>query len=177
MDTINERIAHCIVITGLTKTAFAKRINLSQPHISKITLGDSIPSDRTIADICREFHISEKWLRNGEGTPYTDAPETLAERLSREYGLDDLGRQIMAAYLKLDEQDRLSIGRLIQNIIDERPAPALTDTRPRSEKPVAEWTEEDIDAETEAFRRSLLEEKKRAESGSASSGSNTSGTA
>ena len=81
----------------------------------------------------------------------------------------------MAAYLKLDESDRLSIGRLIQNIIDERTAPA--DTRPRSEKPVTEWTEADIEAETEEYRRTLLEEKRRAESGSVSSGSNSSGTA
>ena len=25
------------------------------------------PSDRTIADICREFRIREEWLRTGEG--------------------------------------------------------------------------------------------------------------
>ena len=175
MDTINERIAHCITITGLSKTAFAKKINLSQPHISKIALGYTPPTDRTIADICREFNISETWLRTGEGEMFICGPEMAADKLAREYGLDDTGRQIMAAYLKLDESDRLSIGRLIQNIIDERTAPA--DTRPRSEKPVTEWTEADIEAETEEYRRTLLEEKRRAESGSVSSGSNSSGTA
>ena len=61
--TINERIAICIEKSGLTKTAFAERINLSQPHISKLANGTSAPSDRTIADICREFGISERcWL-------------------------------------------------------------------------------------------------------------------
>lgn len=67
METINERIAMCIKKSGLTKTAFADRLNLSQPHISKITLGESAPSDRTIADICREFGVNETWLRTGEG--------------------------------------------------------------------------------------------------------------
>lgn len=67
MSSMSERIAQCIKDSGLTKTAFANRINISQPHISKITLGESTPSDRTIADICREFNISEEWLRTGEG--------------------------------------------------------------------------------------------------------------
>lgn len=116
MEPINSRIAQCIVATGLTKTAFAKKINLSQPHISKIALGDSVPSDRTIADICREFDIDEAWLRTGEGEMFRRSPDTLAERLSRDYGLDDLGCQIMTAYLKLDENDRAAVGRLIQNL-------------------------------------------------------------
>ena len=120
MDTINERIAHCITVTGLTKTAFAKKINLSQPHISKIALGHTTPTDRTVADICREFHINETWLRTGEGEMFSVHPESLPDKLAEEYGLDDLGRQIIAAYLKLNEADRLAVGRLIQNIFDER---------------------------------------------------------
>ncbi|MEY8388579.1 helix-turn-helix transcriptional regulator [Oscillospiraceae bacterium 38-13] len=175
MKTINERISHCITVTGLTKTAFARKINLSQPHISKIALGHTSPTDRTISDICREFNISETWLRTGEGEMFASVPEATADRLAKEYGLDDLGRQIMSAYLKLDEGDRLAVGHLIQNIIGERAAPA--DTRSREEKPVTEWTEEEINAEAEEYRQSLLEEKRRAGSGSASASPSSSGTA
>ena len=53
--------------SGLTKTAFAKRINISQPFLSQLCSGYSNPSDRTISDICREFRVNEKWLRTGEG--------------------------------------------------------------------------------------------------------------
>lgn len=66
MGAINERIALCIEESGLTKTAFAERINLSQPHISRLAK-DSVPSDRTISDICREFGVNEEWLRTGDG--------------------------------------------------------------------------------------------------------------
>lgn len=66
MDNINSRIAACIEATGLTKTAFAERINVSQQHVSRISK-DGIPSDRTILDICREFNVNEQWLRTGEG--------------------------------------------------------------------------------------------------------------
>lgn len=70
METISARISLVIKESGLTKTAFAKKINISQPHISKIALGESVPSDRTIADICREFNVNENWLRTGRGDPY-----------------------------------------------------------------------------------------------------------
>ena len=51
----------------MTKTAFAKRINVSQGLVSQICSGTTTPSDRTISDICREFRVNEKWLRTGEG--------------------------------------------------------------------------------------------------------------
>ena len=172
---MNNRIQAIIKAVGLKKIEFAKRLRLSAPYISELCSGKTFPSDRTISDICREFNISETWLRTGEGEMFTSVPEATADRLAKEYGLDDLGRQIMAAYLKLDESDRLAVGRLIQNIKGERAAPA--DTRSRDEKPVTEWTDEEINAEAEEFRRSLLEEKRRAGSGPASGGPSSSDTA
>lgn len=67
MSSINERIAAVIQHSGLTKTAFAERLNVSQSFVSRLAAGISIPSDRTIVDICREFGVNERWLRTGEG--------------------------------------------------------------------------------------------------------------
>lgn len=76
MSEINTRIAAVIQASGLTKTAFAERLNVSQSFISRLAIGASVPSDRTIVDICREFGVSEHWLRTGEGEMFL--------RLSRE---------------------------------------------------------------------------------------------
>lgn len=62
-----DRISAIIKEKGLTKSAFAKKINVSQPFVTQLTSGDSSPSDRTIFDICREFDVNEEWLRTGEG--------------------------------------------------------------------------------------------------------------
>lgn len=67
MSEINTRIAAVIQASGLTKTAFAERLNVSQSFISRLAIGASAPSDRTIVDICREFGVNERWLRTGEG--------------------------------------------------------------------------------------------------------------
>ena len=55
---------------GLTQEQFAGRIGLSRNFVAKIEIGNRVPSDRTIADICRAFGVSETWLRTGVGEPY-----------------------------------------------------------------------------------------------------------
>ena len=67
VENINQRIAACVAASKLTKTEFADRINVSQSFVSRLASGDKMPSDRTIADICREFDVNEQWLRTGEG--------------------------------------------------------------------------------------------------------------
>lgn len=70
MDTIAERISLCIESLGLKRNEFAKRLDLSSPFVSELCSGRKVPSDRTIAAICREFRVREEWLRTGEGSMY-----------------------------------------------------------------------------------------------------------
>lgn len=76
MDAINKRIGKCIEELGIKKTHFANRLNVSQAFISQLTKGASSPSDRTIADICREFNVNETWLRTGEGEMFVQMSRT-----------------------------------------------------------------------------------------------------
>ena len=62
---MKDRINKVVDESGLTKTAFAKTINVSQGLVSQICNGTTKPSDRTISDICRIFDIQEDWLRYG----------------------------------------------------------------------------------------------------------------
>ena len=64
---MNTRITDVRKSAGLTQGEFAEKLGLTRNFISLIENGNRIPSDRTITDICREFGISEKWLRTGEG--------------------------------------------------------------------------------------------------------------
>lgn len=64
---MKDRISLVIKERKITKTEFAKRLNVSQAFVSQMCSGVARPSDRTIADICREFRIREEWLRTGEG--------------------------------------------------------------------------------------------------------------
>lgn len=82
MVNISDRISQVVKESGLTKTAFAKRINISQPYLSQLCGGGYTPSDRTIADISREFHVRREWLETGEGPMKLPEPEEELELVS-----------------------------------------------------------------------------------------------
>lgn len=68
---IANRISSVVKETKLTKSEFAKKLGVSQPHISRLCSGETQPSDRTIQDICREFGVDRVWLEKGEGQMFT----------------------------------------------------------------------------------------------------------
>ena len=123
METINNRIAWCVKDSNLTKTAFAEKINVSQSFISRLVSGEKEPSDRTIADICREFNISEVWLRTGEGEPHiqrdedAEWQEVLAQITVSD---DEVIRRIIKAYWFMDEKEKATIRKLIDGFTEQK---------------------------------------------------------
>lgn len=75
MDEIKDRIKLIISDAHVTKTEFGKSINVSQSFVSQLCSGSSKPSDRTISDICRVYHVSELWLRTGRGEMHSSTSE------------------------------------------------------------------------------------------------------
>ena len=67
LTTFSDRLNQVISDSGLTKTAFAKRIEVSQGFVSQLCSGSFNPSPRTISAICREFNVRREWLETGEG--------------------------------------------------------------------------------------------------------------
>jgi transcriptional regulator with XRE-family HTH domain len=116
MEAINDRIAWCVKDSKLTKTAFSERLNVSQAFISQLCSGTKTPSDRTIADICREFNISELWLRTGEGEPHIerDEDEEFLEVMEQIHmSDDDLIKRIIKAYWFMNDEEKAAIRKLI----------------------------------------------------------------
>ena len=64
---LKERIFEIRKNAGLTQAAFGEKIGVSQNFVWMLETGQREPSDRTIRDICREFRVSETWLRTGIG--------------------------------------------------------------------------------------------------------------
>jgi len=85
--TINERIRQIRTAGDFTMRQFAERIGISDSAVSQIEKGRTGISEQTIRSICREFGISEEWLRTGEGE--MKAP------LSREQEMAALVRSLM----------------------------------------------------------------------------------
>lgn len=106
MSELNERIGYIIEKLGMTKTAFAERLNVSQAFVSQLCSGIKQPSERTVMDICREFRINYLWLTEGKGDIFTTTPESIVNELAEDYHLDDIDKKIIENYLQLDDNQR-----------------------------------------------------------------------
>lgn len=108
INTMQERIALLIEESGMTKTAFAQKLNITQPYVSKL-LKTGSPSDRLIEDICEKFEISEEWLRNGT-EPMRIQPETFSlDEFAVQHNATDLEKEIIKTYFEIDPAIRRQI--------------------------------------------------------------------
>lgn len=127
MSEVNTRIAAVIQASGLTKTAFSRKIGLSQPFVSQLANGDASPSDRTIADICREFNVNEHWLRTGEGEMFSAlSREEEITRFAMEVIRDpasEFQRQLIATMARLEPAQWRLMEQMLDELIRQRTAP------------------------------------------------------
>lgn len=66
-DILNERVKELRKFLGLTLKIFGKRLGVSEGAVSNIEKGNRNVTEQMIKSICREFGVSEEWLRTGEG--------------------------------------------------------------------------------------------------------------
>lgn len=124
MDTVNERIAYLIKELNLAKAKFAERIHVSGAFITMICNGSSSPSDRTISDICREFNVSEEWLREGIGEMYVRRTKNqqIAIWLNDVMGADDgdFRKELVANLAELTTEEWMVLERMLKRKTEGR---------------------------------------------------------
>ena len=115
--TINERVKVARSELGLTQEDFGKRIAVGQGYLASIEKGQRNVTEKILKLICREFSVSESWLRTGEGDILKvdgDIIELIGSKLDE---LDELDKKIIVEYLKLNVTHRKIIKGFIQKIL------------------------------------------------------------
>ena len=64
---MKDRIKAVRKALGLTQQAMADALGLKRNTVGAYEIGVTLPSDRTISDICRIYNVDEVWLRTGAG--------------------------------------------------------------------------------------------------------------
>ena len=121
---MNERISLVRKEAGLTQEEFGARVGgLSRNYIWMIEKGDRVPSDRTIADICREFNVSEEWLRTGEGDMFK--PKSRNEELFEfaakvaEGDPGSIQSQLLAVMARLTDEQWEVLAQVAHEFVEE----------------------------------------------------------
>ena len=77
MKNINERFQYVIEFKKLKQKALAKKMGVSEAHISQIKKGTGEPSEMFINYFCLLYGIDENWMKTGEGNSPTKTIELL----------------------------------------------------------------------------------------------------
>lgn len=117
---MSARLKHIRKSLGMTQDEFSKRLGLKRNTIATYETGRLTPSDRTISDICREFSISEAWLRYGEGEMLVQrsANDQLAILVNDLLAEPDTAfrKRFLQAMLELPTEDWNAVERFIQKL-------------------------------------------------------------
>lgn len=122
---MRERLKELRKSLKMTQEQFADNLKLSRNYIAQIELGSKNPSDRTVSDICRVYHVSEDWLRTGEGDMYAELPENrtaaiVSDLLEDDSPMNRLILNVLERYQLLDPVSREVIDRFIDSLLEER---------------------------------------------------------
>ena len=120
---MKDRIKQIRKEKGLTQAEFGEKIGVKGNTVTMYETGARIPSDAVIISICREFNVSEVWLRTGEGEPHiqrnedAEWQEVLAQITVSD---DDMIKRIVKAYWFMDEKEKAVIRKLIDSFTEQK---------------------------------------------------------
>lgn len=123
INTIGDRIKEIRKAAGKTQQSFADVIGLKRNTIANYEIGQIQPSDRTIADICREFNISEHWLRTGEGEMRIklSADADFIRVMTEIQVSDDVFiKSLLKSYWDLNKEEKAAIHKLVDGMLQNK---------------------------------------------------------
>ena len=177
METQGERIRLLRKHLHLSGEKFGARIGVKKNTVSQIETGKNSLTEQMFKSICREFNVSEHWLRTGEGDmfqrvsfadEYTKAAADICNN-------DPVAMQVLINYWKMDPGTRdifwnglVQIADIYKKAKELQEIESIQQGMPFRKKAAA-LTPEEINAEVEEYRREL-ELEARAAAGSGASG-------
>lgn len=154
-DAIGLRIGELIEALKIKKVRFAERLRIDQSYVTQLSGGKRKPSDRLVADICREFSVNEQWLRHGKGDMFVTTTEDQINLLLKELKADETSSRIIRGYFTLNEADRGVVKRFIEAILSSQPK--IEQYHLSADSVQMNHTDSDQDARIEALERENAE--------------------
>lgn len=113
---IKDRIKEIRRKNNLTQQEFANKLGIKRNTIATYETGKSNPSDSAVVLICKEFNISEDWLRNGKGEMSNPTAESELDALTKKYGLSYNARILIEKFINLKSEQQDAVINYIKDI-------------------------------------------------------------
>lgn len=114
---LKERIKKIRKELDLTQQEFADRLGVKRGSIANYEIGRNAPVDSIISLICREFDVSEEWLRNGEGEMFNPAPTDVLNQLAEKYKLSNADYVMIEKFVNLRPEVRQNIYDYFKEVV------------------------------------------------------------
>lgn len=109
----------------MTQQAFADKIGMKQNTIAQYEMGRTVPSDAIVFSICREFGVSENWLRTGEGEMFEQLTEreklmkyTALLLKNKDSAIATAIQTLIITYEQLDDTSKATLEKIALQYID-----------------------------------------------------------
>lgn len=118
------RIKEIRKVLKLSQAEMGNKLNLARATIAAYEVGNSIPSERTLKDICSTFGVNEQWLRTGEGMMFKEqrtVDAALAFQVGKMLqGKDDFTKDVVYTYLSLTDEQKKALQVFIEKLVATR---------------------------------------------------------
>lgn len=123
---MNTRIKQLRKTLNLTMEEFGKRLGVTRTAISNIESGNRNVTEQMFKSVCREFKVTEDWLRTGEGEMFVSLPEEDAfaayvEDLLADDGENELYniiKAVMKTYQELSPKSQETLRDISAKLVD-----------------------------------------------------------
>lgn len=122
--TANERVKEIRKSENLTLEKFGARLGVGKSVLSQIENGRSNVTEQMIKSICREFRVSEQWLRDGVGEMYSvpDDFDSVIDGIRAEP--DDpayaIALDVLRAYQALDDSSKSMLRGFAAQLLNDK---------------------------------------------------------
>lgn len=119
--TQGERVKEVRKSLNLTLEKFGEHLGVRKTAISKIENGENNLTDQMSKAICREFNVSEEWLRDGTGNMFVDLSKEIqiARFLGNMVGDDGFKKRFISALSTMTVDEWAFLERKMREIFEE----------------------------------------------------------
>lgn len=118
---MHERIKELRKALGLTQQKFADKIGVRQNTVAQYEMGRNVPIDSVINLICKEWNVSEEWLREGTGEMLVEKTrdEALAAFFGTVLAADDFRARLLSVMSRLSTEEWALLEKMANQLVDE----------------------------------------------------------